>query len=110
MAPVAPGESLSGRNSPWPVRQPEAGGTGGMAGSWRPRDRSRERVERSDDNRPIDPDLPLVDALRAGREGAFIRCVDRYYPAMLNLALRHVPSRTGAEEVVQEAWLGILKG
>lgn len=36
--------------------------------------------------------------------------VDRYGPLMLRIALSHVPSRAVAEEVVQEAWLGVLQG
>src|SRR3954464_976533 len=36
--------------------------------------------------------------------------VDRYGPLMLRIALSHVPSVAVAEEVVQEAWLGVLSG
>lgn len=36
--------------------------------------------------------------------------VDRYGPTMLRLALMYVPSRAIAEDVVQEAWLGVLNG
>src|SRR4051794_33014733 len=36
--------------------------------------------------------------------------VDRYGPLMLRIALSHVPSRAVAEEVVQEAWLGVITG
>ena len=35
--------------------------------------------------------------------------VDRYGPLMLRIALSHVRSRAVAEEVVQEAWLGVLR-
>ncbi len=52
----------------------------------------------------------LVDALRAGNEEAFVALVERYGPAMLRLAMTFVPSRAVAEEVVQEAWLGVLNG
>jgi len=55
-------------------------------------------------------DLQLVRALRAGDEVAFMMLVERYGPAMLRLARMYVPSRTVAEDVVQEAWLGVLKG
>jgi RNA polymerase sigma-70 factor, ECF subfamily len=52
----------------------------------------------------------LVAALRAGDEQAFMELVDRYGPSMLRLARTFVSSRAIAEEVVQETWLGVLKG
>src|SRR5207248_5138129 len=52
----------------------------------------------------------LVDALRAGDERAFTKLVQEYGPAMLRVARIFVSSRAVAEEVVQEAWLGVLKG
>ncbi len=55
-------------------------------------------------------DLQLVRALRAGDEVAFMMLVERYGPAMLRLARMYVPTRAVAEDVVQEAWLGVLKG
>ncbi len=36
--------------------------------------------------------------------------VDRYQPAMLRIARMYVATSAVAEEVVQEAWLGVLKG
>jgi RNA polymerase sigma-70 factor (ECF subfamily) len=48
--------------------------------------------------------------LRAGDEMVFATLVDRYGAAMLRLALMFVPSRAVAEDVVQEAWLGVLNG
>jgi RNA polymerase sigma-70 factor (ECF subfamily) len=51
----------------------------------------------------------LIAALRAGDEAAFMSLVDRYGPSMLRLARSFVPSRAVAEEVVQEAWLGVLR-
>jgi RNA polymerase sigma-70 factor (ECF subfamily) len=52
----------------------------------------------------------LVARLRAGDERAFEALVDRHYGTMLAVARTHVSSRAVAEEVVQEAWLGVLKG
>jgi len=52
----------------------------------------------------------LVDALRAGDESAFTRLVEEYGPAMLRVARMFVSSRAVAEEVVQEAWVGVLNG
>jgi RNA polymerase sigma-70 factor (ECF subfamily) len=58
----------------------------------------------------VDADRELLARLRAGDEAAFMTLVDRYGPLMLRVALMHVRSRAVAEEVVQEAWLGVLKG
>ena len=55
----------------------------------------------------VDADAELLERLRAGDEDAFMTLVDRYGPLMLRIALTHVPSRAVAEEVVQEAWLGV---
>jgi RNA polymerase sigma-70 factor (ECF subfamily) len=63
------------------------------------------------------PDVPaalsdeaLLQRLRAGDETAFMDLVGRYGPLMLRIALSHVGSRSVAEEVVQDAWLGVLTG
>jgi RNA polymerase sigma-70 factor (ECF subfamily) len=55
-------------------------------------------------------DLRLVEALRNGNESAFVSLVNMYHSSMLRLALIFVPSEAVAEEVVQEAWLGVLHG
>jgi RNA polymerase sigma-70 factor (ECF subfamily) len=52
----------------------------------------------------------LVEALRAGDEEAFRSLVREHGPAMLRLARLYVSNRAVAEEVVQEAWLGVLRG
>jgi RNA polymerase sigma-70 factor (ECF subfamily) len=57
-----------------------------------------------------DPDAPLLARLRRGDEEAFLALVERYGPLMLRVALTHVRSRAIAEEVVQDAWLGVLDG
>jgi RNA polymerase sigma-70 factor, ECF subfamily len=54
------------------------------------------------------PDEALLDALREGDETAFVTLVNRYSPLMLRVALTHVRTRGVAEEVVQEAWMGVL--
>ena len=51
----------------------------------------------------------LVARLRAGDERAFEAIVDRHYSTMLAVARGYVRTRAIAEEVVQEAWLGVLK-
>jgi len=52
----------------------------------------------------------LVARLRAGDEQAFEALVEEYYATMLSVARGYVRSRALAEEVVQDAWLGVLKG
>jgi RNA polymerase sigma-70 factor (ECF subfamily) len=55
-------------------------------------------------------DLALVDGLKAGDEAVFTELVNRYGGAMLRVAQLYVRSRAVAEEVVQEAWIGVLNG
>lgn len=58
----------------------------------------------------VESDVELVDALRRGDERAFLRLVDRHQASMLRLSMNLVRSHAIAEEVVQEAWLGIIRG
>ena len=51
-----------------------------------------------------------LEALRAGDEAAFLALVNRYHDSMLRVASSYVGSRASAEEVVQDAWLGVLRG
>jgi RNA polymerase sigma-70 factor (ECF subfamily) len=55
-------------------------------------------------------DAKLVEGLRAGDEEAFAALMREYGAGMLRVAEMFVSSRAVAEEVVQEAWLGVLKG
>jgi len=55
-------------------------------------------------------DLALVERLRAGDEGAFMKLVERHQASMLRIARIYVSSHAVAEEVTQDAWLGILQG
>lgn len=57
-----------------------------------------------------DDDTTLVARLRDGDEDAFEQAVATLYPAMFAVARGYVRVRSDAEEVVQEAWLGVLKG
>ena len=52
----------------------------------------------------------LLEALRRGDEQAFITLVETHGASMLGLARVYVRDRAVAEEVVQEAWLGVLRG
>jgi RNA polymerase sigma-70 factor (ECF subfamily) len=55
-------------------------------------------------------DADLVRQLRAGDESAIARLVDEWSPAMLRVARSFVDSAQSAEDVVQDAWLGMLSG
>jgi RNA polymerase sigma-70 factor (ECF subfamily) len=55
-------------------------------------------------------DARLLQGLRAGDEAAFLELMREYGAGMLRVAMMYVSSRAVAEEVVQEAWLGVLKG
>ena len=59
---------------------------------------------------PEDPDWELVTRLRAGDERAFVELAGKYQGAMLSVARGYVPSGAVAEEVVQDAWIGVLRG
>lgn len=52
----------------------------------------------------------LLGRLRAGDEEAFACLVDRHHAAMVRLARAYVRSQAVAEEVAQDAWLGLLRG
>ena len=55
-------------------------------------------------------DARLLEGLRAGDEAAFVFLMREYGAGMLRVAMMYVSSRAVAEEVVQEAWLGVLRG
>ena len=55
-------------------------------------------------------DAELVEQILAGSEDAFTLLVQRYYAPMVRLARSIVHNRESAEEVVQDAWVGVLKG
>lgn len=62
---------------------------------------------------PISTDpgeLRLLACVRAGDEAAFAELVRQYSPTMVRLARLTVGTRAVAEEVVQEAWIGVLNG
>jgi len=72
------------------------------------------------ESRPANPGAPpaeasaaelrLVQALRAGDEDVFATLVREYGASMLRVASLYVRDRAAAEEVVQDTWLGVLKG
>lgn len=68
-------------------------------------DRDRDAARRTE----ID-EQELIRLLRAGDEDAFATLVERHHASMVRLARGYVRSRAVAEEVAQEAWLGLLRG
>jgi RNA polymerase sigma-70 factor, ECF subfamily len=60
---------------------------------------------------PLPPDESrLIDALRRRDEAAFLALVRRHHASLLRLARVYVGSQAVAEEVAQDAWLGVLQG
>jgi RNA polymerase sigma-70 factor, ECF subfamily len=55
-------------------------------------------------------DARLLRALREGDEAAFASLLDAYHSSLVNVAMTYVRNRAVAEEVVQEAWLGVIRG
>jgi RNA polymerase sigma-70 factor (ECF subfamily) len=55
-------------------------------------------------------DAALIDRLRGGDAEAFADIVAKYSPAMLHVARGFVSTSASAEDVVQEAWLAVIKG
>jgi RNA polymerase sigma-70 factor (ECF subfamily) len=51
----------------------------------------------------------LLARLRAGDQAAFATVVREWSPAMLRVARAHVRTHSSAEEVVQEAWIAVLR-
>lgn len=56
------------------------------------------------------PSTGELAALRAGDEAAFLALVRRHHRAMVRVAALYVRSTATAEEVAQEAWIGVLRG
>jgi RNA polymerase sigma factor, sigma-70 family len=54
-------------------------------------------------------DPALLARLRAGDQATFATIVREWSPAMLRVARAHVRTHASAEEVVQEAWLGVVR-
>jgi RNA polymerase sigma-70 factor (ECF subfamily) len=54
-------------------------------------------------------DDAILCALRAGDERAFVRLVEQWSGALLHVAMARVGNRAIAEEIVQEAWLTMLR-
>jgi RNA polymerase sigma-70 factor, ECF subfamily len=57
-----------------------------------------------------DDDRRIIAGLRAGDEAVFAEMVDKYHGSLVRVAMRYVPSRAVAEEVVQDTWIGVIEG
>ena len=55
-------------------------------------------------------DAQLVDLLRAGDADAFAEIVRAWSPMMLRVARTYVSTEASAQEVVQDAWLALIRG
>ena len=55
-------------------------------------------------------DDALLERLQAGDEASFSALVAAHHGSLLRLALTFVSNHAAAEEVVQDTWLGVLKG
>ena len=55
-------------------------------------------------------DMQLMRRLREGDESAFMELIDRYHQSLVRLARRYVSSQAVAEDVAQEAWVGVFRG
>jgi RNA polymerase sigma-70 factor, ECF subfamily len=58
----------------------------------------------------VDDDQALLERLRAGDEDAFRELVARHDGALRRVARTFVRTPSAAEEVVQETWLGVIRG
>ena len=52
----------------------------------------------------------LLDALRRGDEDAFARLVGEHHASLRRVARLYVPNAAIADEVVQDTWLGVIRG
>jgi RNA polymerase sigma-70 factor, ECF subfamily len=55
-------------------------------------------------------DQRTIAGLRAGDDAVFTELADRYNGSLVRGAMRYVPSRAVAEEVVQDTWIGVIQG
>ena len=60
--------------------------------------------------RAVEPDIEQLRRLRDGDEDAFVMVVARYHQPMLRLARTMVSSEAVAEEIVQDTWMGVVRG
>ncbi len=91
---------------------------GGAPHLWRPPARARRRATVQGVSLVHDPpaegalpaDAVIVMRLRDRDEVMFAALVDAWSPGMLRAARSYVADEHSAQDVVQEAWLGVLRG
>ena len=59
---------------------------------------------------PVDAEAELLHSLLDGDEDAFVMLVARYEQPMLRLAESMIFNHAVAEEVVQDTWIGVVRG
>ncbi len=62
------------------------------------------------EHRAVVDERRLLERLRAGDEAAFTELVEALTPGLVRVARTHVSTAAVADEVVQETWLGVLRG
>ena len=90
------------------ARLPGSAGEGGDGLSSDGAKRHSLRSRASDDNQLSD--AALVERLRGGDAEAFVEVVRAWSPMMLHVARMYVSTDASAQEVVQEAWLAMIRG
>ena len=68
------------------------------------------RKQRQANQAQCEADAALVKRLLAGDQSAFTALVDTHHTKLLRLARTFVQDGATAEEVVQDTWMGVLKG
>jgi RNA polymerase sigma-70 factor, ECF subfamily len=58
----------------------------------------------------IEEESRLIDGLKGRDEASFIELVDSLHGRLLRTALNYVRTQAVAEEVVQDTWIGVLRG
>ena len=58
----------------------------------------------------FDDEALLLERLRAGDENAFAALIDMYQAPLKRLALTFVRTPSVADDVVQETWMGVIRG
>ncbi|MFL5483566.1 MAG: RNA polymerase sigma factor [Gemmatimonadaceae bacterium] len=58
----------------------------------------------------VDKDADIVAGLKRGEERAFVALLQRYQPPLLRLAIVYCRNLAVAEEIVQDTWLGVIRG
>jgi RNA polymerase sigma-70 factor, ECF subfamily len=88
--PAAPRPFAPGRAAPHGRR---------VSGMYRPMSALRSQGE-----------AELIAGLRAGEDDAFVELVDTYAASLMRVAALYVRDRAVVQEVVQETWLGVMRG